>query len=160
AQRRAARPRGGQSGAARGVGLHVWPSDGAMERAGGTRPGRAPGSRDRPVGVGPAPLHPLRPELRSGGRRNKGPRVMNAKGATLGGGVFGLAPAYRLAKTGRRVELFEAAAHVGGLAGWHDYGPFTWDRFYHCILPQDTHLLDLLGDLGLESELRWRETGT
>ena len=41
-----------------------------------------------------------------------------------------------------------------------DYGAFTWDRFYHVILPQDAHLLSLLGELGLEPDLRWKTTGT
>jgi protoporphyrinogen oxidase len=85
---------------------------------------------------------------------------MTLKAAVVGGGILGLTLAYRLARAGHEVEVFEASPGFGGLAGWHDYGPFTWDRFYHCILPQDTHLIGLIGDLGLASELRWRETGT
>jgi protoporphyrinogen oxidase len=83
-----------------------------------------------------------------------------ARVGVVGGGVLGLTLAFRLAKLGHRVELFEAASELGGLAASHDYGPFHWDKFYHCILPQDRHLIGLLGDLGLESELRWRQTGT
>ncbi|HEV8198922.1 MAG TPA: FAD-dependent oxidoreductase [Candidatus Polarisedimenticolia bacterium] len=82
------------------------------------------------------------------------------KTAVIGGGVLGLTLAYRLASTGHSVDLLEAEPALGGLAAAHDYGPFTWDRFYHCILPQDTSLLALLADLGLERDLRWARTGT
>jgi protoporphyrinogen oxidase len=78
----------------------------------------------------------------------------------VGGGILGLTLALRLAKLGHHVEVFEAGPELGGLAGSHDYGSFRWDRFYHCILPQDRHLIGLLSDLGLASELRWKETGT
>jgi protoporphyrinogen oxidase len=82
------------------------------------------------------------------------------KAAVVGGGVLGLTLAYRLAKDGHRVDLIEAEPTLGGLAAAHDYGPFTWDRFYHCILPQDTSLIALLADLGLDQDLRWSRTGT
>jgi protoporphyrinogen oxidase len=85
---------------------------------------------------------------------------MSAKVGVVGGGILGLTLAFRLAKLGHEVELFEAAPRLGGLATWHDYGPFTWDRFYHCILPTDGHLVGLLGDLGLGDDLRWKQTGT
>ena len=82
------------------------------------------------------------------------------KAAVVGGGILGLTLAHRLAALGHRIELFEAEPHLGGLAAAHDYGPFVWDRFYHCILPQDTALIGLLDDLGLASDLRWTRTGT
>ncbi|HYV17918.1 MAG TPA: FAD-dependent oxidoreductase [Verrucomicrobiae bacterium] len=82
------------------------------------------------------------------------------KTAVVGGGVLGLTLAYRLASAGHQVDLLEAEPSLGGLAAAHDYGPFTWDRFYHCILPQDTSLIALLADLGLEQDLRWARTGT
>ena len=82
------------------------------------------------------------------------------KAAVIGGGVLGLTLAYRLASAGHEVDLLEAEPALGGLAAAHDYGPFTWDRFYHCILPQDTALIALLDDLGLAADLRWTRTGT
>lgn len=78
----------------------------------------------------------------------------------MGGGILGLTLAYRLSARGHAIELFEASPSLGGLAAAQDYGPFVWDRFYHCILPTDTHLIELLGDLGLGAELRWAQTGT
>jgi protoporphyrinogen oxidase len=85
---------------------------------------------------------------------------MSAKVGVVGGGVLGLSLAFRLAELGHHVEIFEAAPQLGGLATWQDYGPFTWDRFYHCILPTDAHLIGLIRDLGLGGELVWRQTGT
>jgi protoporphyrinogen oxidase len=82
------------------------------------------------------------------------------KVAVVGGGILGLTLAYRLSGKGHAVELLEAEPRLGGLACAQDYGSFTWDRFYHCILPQDQHLLGLLDELGLASELRWAKTGT
>jgi protoporphyrinogen oxidase len=82
------------------------------------------------------------------------------KVAVVGGGMLGLTLAHRLGRAGHRVQVLEAEPQLGGLATWQDYGPFVWDRFYHCILPQDTSLLALLEELGLTSELRWTRTGT
>jgi len=56
--------------------------------------------------------------------------------------------------------VYEQAERVGGLATWHDFGPFTWDRFYHVILPSDAALIAYLRDLGLGDELRWSATRT
>ena len=82
------------------------------------------------------------------------------KVGVVGGGMLGLTLAYRLGRSGHRVGLIEAEPQLGGLATWQDYGPFVWDRFYHCILPQDTSLIALLEDLGLSGELHWTRTGT
>jgi len=78
----------------------------------------------------------------------------------IGGGFMGMALAYRLARGGHAVTVFERDHQIGGLATHHDYGPFFWDRFYHCILPSDTHLIRLLHDVGLGDQLRWTRTLT
>ncbi len=78
----------------------------------------------------------------------------------IGGGLMGLALADRLGAAGHRVAVFERAGQPGGLATWHDFGPFTWDRFYHVILPSDTALVDFLRRIGLGERLRWRATQT
>jgi len=80
--------------------------------------------------------------------------------AVVGAGVLGLTLAWRLAREGHEVEVFEAAPVAGGLACAQDFGEFVWDRFYHCILPHDRHTIALLGELGLAGELRWTRTGT
>ncbi len=76
----------------------------------------------------------------------------------LGGGITGLTAAYYLLKEGFAVTVFEGRDQVGGLATSYDFGPFRWDKFYHCILTTDRPLLQLMSDLGLTDELRW--TGT
>lgn len=76
----------------------------------------------------------------------------------IGGGITGLTAAFYLLRAGHRVTVFEARSGIGGLASSFDFGPFFWDKFYHCILTSDAPLLQLLDDLGLRQELRWTET--
>ena len=78
----------------------------------------------------------------------------------IGGGLMGLATAWRLGRLGHRVTVYEAAPQVGGLTTWHDYGAFVWDRFYHVILPSDTALLRFVRDIGLGGELCWVRSRT
>jgi protoporphyrinogen oxidase len=73
---------------------------------------------------------------------------------------MGLALAERLASDGHRAIVYERAQQPGGLATWHDFGPFIWDRFYHVILPSDTALVDFVRRIGLGDRLRWRATRT
>jgi len=80
--------------------------------------------------------------------------------AILGAGTLGLTLAHRLALRGEGVTVFEAASQVGGLATWHDYGPFTWDRHYHVILRQDRDLIGLCDELGIGGRLKWKPTQT
>ena len=78
----------------------------------------------------------------------------------IGGGLSGLALAQRLSARGHEVTVVERENQVGGLATWEDHGPFTFDRYYHVILPSDRYLLSFLRDIGLESEMRWATTLT
>ncbi|MGH7340255.1 MAG: FAD-dependent oxidoreductase, partial [Candidatus Rokuibacteriota bacterium] len=79
--------------------------------------------------------------------------MAGARVGIVGGGVLGLALAYRLSAAGTRVTLFETGAQPGGLATWRDYGPFVWDRFYHVITMRDLDLLALIDELGLGPEV-------
>ncbi|HEV2992303.1 MAG TPA: NAD(P)/FAD-dependent oxidoreductase [Candidatus Angelobacter sp.] len=76
----------------------------------------------------------------------------------LGGGITGLTAAFYLLRSGFDVTVLESRSHPGGLATYFDFGPFCWDKFYHCILTSDRPLLTLVHDLGLDSEMRWTET--
>lgn len=78
--------------------------------------------------------------------------------AVVGGGFTGLAAAFYLLRAGFPVDVLEARDALGGLSAGFDYGPFRWDRFYHCILTSDTALLGLLEDLDLQDRLRWTAT--
>ena len=78
--------------------------------------------------------------------------------AILGGGISGLATALALTGSGVRVSLFEADDDLGGLGTTFPWRDTHLERFYHCILPDDTALIPRIRELGLESELLWRET--
>lgn len=78
----------------------------------------------------------------------------------VGGGLTGMALARNLAATGARVTVMESAEQLGGLATHHDFGKFTWDRFYHVILPSDRDLIQFIHDLGMAADLCWRSTLT
>jgi len=78
----------------------------------------------------------------------------------IGGGITGLTSAFYLLRAGAQVTVLESGPQLGGLATHFDFGDFSWDKFYHCILTSDQALLQLIDDLGLTSELRWSETKT
>ena len=80
--------------------------------------------------------------------------------AVIGGGMMGLTLAYRLSQQGHKVTVFESQNQLGGLATYHDYGSFVWDKFYHVILPSDTYLINFLKEINLGDKLRWRPTLT
>jgi protoporphyrinogen oxidase len=78
----------------------------------------------------------------------------------VGGGLMGLALAERLGAQGHRLTVYERAEQPGGLATWHDYGQFVWDRFYHVILPSDAALISFIRRIGLGERLQWRASRT
>lgn len=85
---------------------------------------------------------------------------MQTRIGIIGGGMMGLTIAQRLSARGCHVTVFERDRQLGGLSTYQDYGPFWWDRFYHVILPVDTHLIGFLRDIGLGSHIRWNTTRT
>lgn len=78
----------------------------------------------------------------------------------VGGGMLGLTLAHRLASAGQQVTVLEAGPEVGGLAAAWDLGGVTWDKHYHVTLLSDSHLRKLLGELGVDDDIRWVETKT
>jgi protoporphyrinogen oxidase len=78
----------------------------------------------------------------------------------VGGGMLGMTLAHRLAQAGQQVTLLEAAPYLGGLASAWSLGDVVWDRHYHVTLLSDSRLRALLGELGLEKDMRWVETKT
>ena len=83
---------------------------------------------------------------------------MSLHAAIIGGGISGLATALALTARGIRVTLFEADADLGGLGVSFPWRDTTLERFYHCLLPDDDHLLPLVEEAGLAKDLLWRET--
>jgi protoporphyrinogen oxidase len=84
--------------------------------------------------------------------------VSNQEVAVVGGGITGLAASLFLARAGARVTLYEASDQLGGLGTFFEYRGRPLERFYHCMLPSDRHLLLLLQELGLERETYWKQT--
>ncbi len=76
----------------------------------------------------------------------------------IGGGISGLAAAHRLSGHGAAVTLLEGGDELGGLGTFAEVDDHVVERFYHCIMPTDDHLLSLLSDLGLADSVRWRST--
>lgn len=83
---------------------------------------------------------------------------MQRTAAVIGGGISGLASAFRLSRLGFRVTLLESESFLGGLGTTFPYKGGNLERFYHCILPDDDALIRIIQDLGLDSELLWRGT--
>jgi protoporphyrinogen oxidase len=77
----------------------------------------------------------------------------------VGGGITGLTAAYRLLQAGHRATIIEASPEVGGLAAAVQVQGVWVDKFYHCILPSDTALLDLVTEIGLGDDIYWQDTG-
>ena len=82
------------------------------------------------------------------------------KWGIVGGGIMGMTLAFRLSQQGYDVDIFEAAPDLGGLTSAWKIGDYTWDKFYHVILPDDTYTLGILKEIGLESKVKWVETKT
>lgn len=70
--------------------------------------------------------------------------------AIIGAGFGGMAAAYDLRKAGYEVTIFEAAAHVGGLAAGFKEPHWDWsvEKFYHHWFASDKHILGLIEELG------------
>ena len=82
--------------------------------------------------------------------------------AVIGAGITGLTAAYRLAKQGWQVTVFEAARELGGLASGYRGGDWDWplERFYHHLFASDSHMRGLVDEIGFGSRLFFRRPVT
>jgi protoporphyrinogen oxidase len=78
--------------------------------------------------------------------------------AVIGGGITGMATTLSLSRQGYGVTLFEGEDFLGGLGTTFEWRGVHLERFYHCLLPDDHALLPRVRELGLESQMIWRET--
>lgn len=78
----------------------------------------------------------------------------------IGGGFTGLAAAYQLTRMGMGVTVLESDAEVGGLAGCFDVGGERIEKFYHHWFVTDSHITDLVRELGCEHDVIHRPTRT
>ena len=74
----------------------------------------------------------------------------------VGGGIAGLAAAYRLQQRDHEVQVFEASDQVGGLAAVYDTAGDPLEKFYHHLSKSEETIVELAEELGLGDELNWR----
>ncbi|HKP49920.1 MAG TPA: NAD(P)/FAD-dependent oxidoreductase [Gemmatimonadales bacterium] len=78
----------------------------------------------------------------------------------IGGGFTGLAAAWELTQRGFQVTVCEGDEEVGGLAGSFDVGGTRLEKFYHHWFTSDTHVIDLVNELGQSDRVLQRPTRT
>jgi len=78
--------------------------------------------------------------------------------AVIGGGIMGVALAYKLAQQGMQVDVYERGDNLGGLAGYMLYDGVRMDRFYHTILSSDTMMQSLMEESGVENKRHFTAT--
>ncbi len=73
--------------------------------------------------------------------------------AIVGAGIGGMAAAFDLVRQGWKVDIYEAADYVGGLASGFKEPHWDWsvEKFYHHWFASDRHMLGLIDELG------WRQ---
>jgi protoporphyrinogen oxidase len=69
--------------------------------------------------------------------------------AIVGGGIMGVALAYKLAQQGLKITVYERSDNLGGLASYMLYDGARMDRFYHTILSSDTSMQSLIEESGV-----------
>jgi protoporphyrinogen oxidase len=72
----------------------------------------------------------------------------------IGGGLAGLAAAYRLAGKDE-VVLIEKEPGLGGMASSYSIGGYHIEKYYHHIFASDRELISLIEELGLSDRLEW-----
>ena len=73
----------------------------------------------------------------------------------VGGGITGLTAAYRLARLGYRVTLWEQSGEFGGLAAAFDVPGGKIEKFYHHLFMSDHAIAALAEEIGVDGKLRW-----
>lgn len=76
----------------------------------------------------------------------------------VGGGIMGVSLAYRLAKAGLKVSVYERSDNLGGLAGYMEYDGVRMDRFYHTILSSDITMQNLIEECGVADKRHFTVT--
>jgi protoporphyrinogen oxidase len=81
-----------------------------------------------------------------------------AKIAILGAGPMGLATAYQLIRDGHEPIIFEASDRVGGMTASFDFNGQNIERYYHFHCLSDNTFLEILSELNIADQMRWKET--
>jgi protoporphyrinogen oxidase len=72
----------------------------------------------------------------------------------IGGGLAGLAAAYRLAGKDE-ITLIEKEPELGGMASSYKIDKYHIEKYYHHIFASDKELISLIEELGLGNRLEW-----
>ena len=72
----------------------------------------------------------------------------------IGGGLSGLTSARSLSEVAS-VDVLEKQPFLGGCLSSYFMDTYTIERYYHHCFPGDTHLFQLMGDLGIRDLLEW-----
>ena len=73
----------------------------------------------------------------------------------VGGGIAGLAAAYRLRQHGIDAQVFEASDDLGGLAAVYETAGDPIEKFYHHLSASEETIVELIEELGLDDRLQW-----
>ncbi|KAF5418070.1 MAG: hypothetical protein C5S49_02115 [Candidatus Methanogaster sp.] len=74
----------------------------------------------------------------------------------IGGGLSGLASAYRMLKEDiSEVTILERSSEVGGMAASYHIGNYHIEKYYHHIFKSDSELIHLADELGIGADLQW-----
>jgi len=73
----------------------------------------------------------------------------------VGGGIAGLAAAYRLQQHGYEAEVLEASGDLGGLAATYSTAGDDIEQFYHHLSKAEETIVELAEELGLGDHVEW-----
>mgnify|MGYP000291894971 CR=1 FL=1 len=73
----------------------------------------------------------------------------------VGGGIAGLAAAYRLQQRGHEVTVLEASDDLGGLAATYATAGDDVEQFYHHLSKSEETIVELAEELGLGDRVEW-----
>ncbi|WP_049935698.1 NAD(P)/FAD-dependent oxidoreductase [Haloplanus natans] len=73
----------------------------------------------------------------------------------VGGGIAGLAAAYRLQQRGYEATVLEASDDLGGLAATYETAGDDIERFYHHLSKSEETIVELADELGLGDRVEW-----
>jgi protoporphyrinogen oxidase len=76
----------------------------------------------------------------------------------IGGGIAGLAAAYRLARYGNDIVLWERNDYLGGQAAAFAVAGSALEYFYHHLFMSDTEIQALMDELGIADDLIWLDS--
>jgi protoporphyrinogen oxidase len=74
----------------------------------------------------------------------------------VGGGIAGLAAAYRLQQRGHEVQVLEASTDLGGLAATYETAGDPIEKFYHHLSKSEKTIVEFAEELGVGDALEWR----